>query len=330
MQQMTLFEEMQEVFTPPVVSEPVTKVVTKTTRAFELVERIDEDVLIVLRHATIENGVLSLPEQERSLYEQVDELLKRLFGKWNRRAGGHVFPFGQDVLEPLVKAMLETGKMPEQNPLAYFKTPYEVIDELVSGDLAEYLDWWELYRVELDLDPVRILEPSAGTGAIADYIMDRWPNVTLDLVEIDELNVRLLKRKGYSPTHADFVDFEPAHEYDVIAMNPPFAVKGDSTAYITHIRKAYSHLRPGGRMVAIAPPGFTWHSDAKNREFRNFCALEGHWWDFPEGAFKESGTMIKTCGIYLSYDPWWYEYRQKEYYGWPNFDMWLLKLHADN
>lgn len=326
--QMALFADMeQEVITAPVVTKTKPK---KITDSLELVEAIDPSVLNELRSAQVRNGVVILmPELPRNLYEQCDEVLGRLRGKWNRNAGGHVFPFEPQVTESLFASMLESGRQPAKNPLALFFTPDAVIDELVQGEIAERLDFWQQYRDEFDLGPMRILEPSAGTGAISCYIRERWPDVELHLVEQDPINVDLLHNLGFENVHhGDFMEYRPDVDFAAIVMNPPFSV-GGKDCYQDHITKAFSHLRNGGLLAAVAPTGWTWHTDSKSRAFLNWVALHGGWWDLPAESFKESGTLIKTVGIYLDYDPHWDNHRKQPYYGYRNFDEWLLRLHAD-
>ena len=60
-----------------------------------------------------------------------------------------------------------------------------------------------------------ILEPSAGKGAIARYIMD------CDCVESNEENRKYLSKHGYNLVGNDFLTFN--QEYDVIIANPPFS-----------------------------------------------------------------------------------------------------------
>lgn len=326
--QMMLFGESEPTTTAtsPKRSKPARP---KIVDSMALVDRIEDDVYWELKRATIEQGVIRLADQlSRDLYERCDEVLGRLRGKWNSSAKGHLFPFSADTTAALFAAVLESGNCPAKNPLALFYTPDAVIEELVRYEMADRLDWWEEYRIEFDLQPMRVLEPSAGTGAIADYIRKRWPNVEIQLVEQDPINVELLRTKGYTVAHADFMEWLPNQEYDIVIMNPPFSV-GGKEVYQAHISKAFDHLRSGGLLAAVAPSGFLWRNDSINEGFLNWVALQGHFWELPDESFKDAGTTIKTCGIGLSYDRHWEEQRKKSYYGYRNFDEWLLRLHAD-
>lgn len=104
----------------------------------------------------------------------------------------------------------------------------------------------------------KMLEPSAGHGAIARYFPE---DTARTLVEPSS---SLASRAALnSPGARVVVDrFENldkgANKFDAIVMNPPFGTAG-ATA-IEHLSKAMGHLKNGGRIVALIPRGST---DAK-------------------------------------------------------------------
>jgi 16S rRNA G1207 methylase RsmC len=74
-------------------------------------------------------------------------------------------------------------------------------------------------------------------------------------------------------------------------MNPPFENSQD----IEHVTHAYRFLGNGGRLVAIMSASVFFRSDARARAFQDFIDNTGaHWEELPPGAFKSSGTMVKT------------------------------------
>ncbi|MCI0728861.1 MAG: class I SAM-dependent methyltransferase [Chloroflexi bacterium] len=223
---------------------------------------LDVTTLNVLRGATCQGNkvFLNQPQLPRPVYEGVNEVLVRLRGKWKGgRTQAHVFPYDP---RPLLEAVIESGEMPPKNPTAFFATLSDVIQEMFKFADAEHLNLMCEYG-----HPVRILEPSAGTGAIADAIREHWPNCQLDLVELLDLNANLLRRKGYEPHEGDFLAFRPEHKYDLVLMNPPFSVETDANAYIAHIKHAYELLASAGVLVSVAPQGFTFRTDKQTREF---------------------------------------------------------------
>lgn len=108
------------------------------------------------------------------------------------------------------------------------------------------------------LPTATILEPSAGSGAIADYITEtgtkkeyvkhNGEKVLLDITakrekiytcEHNPELQALLQGKGYSLVAEDFLTYEPDTRFNLILMNPPFA------SGARHLLHAWSILRGG-------------------------------------------------------------------------------------
>lgn len=255
---------------------------------------------------------------DRKVYEEINEAFSRIGGKWNRSV--HAFPYNPT---PLIETMLLNGTMMEKNPHAFFPTPLVGVEEM-------YLLLGEEHRFEYASEeyPLRVLEPSAGIGAIADFIKSKTPHVELDLVEINPDNQKILCSKGYDVVCDDFMAMEVPEEedkkYDYIFMNPPFSLKGDSFAYITHINHAMSMLKEWGTLVAIIPTGWAKNKTAKERTFRNLVATHGGCVStLPKGTFKESGTLIETNVITLSRRSW----KTQPHQGWRTQQEWEFYLY---
>jgi hypothetical protein len=111
----------------------------------------------------------------------------------------------------------------------------------------------------------RVLEPSAGAGAIADEVRVQHPDAVLSVVETVPRLRRVLEAKGHVPAGSDFLRHEG--EYDVILMNPPFERGLDAT----HVRRAAGLLAPGGRLVAVMCEGPFFRGDAASSGFREWA-----------------------------------------------------------
>lgn len=132
------------------------------------------------------------------------------------------------------------------------------------------------------MDPShRVLEPSAGTGALWRELWGRRTAV--------EINHALAERLRGMCTQRDWViegDFlektcaDLGGPFDRIVMNPPFAGRADAK----HIRHAVTMLAPGGRLVAVCAAGR-----------REELAPLGRWVDLPEGSFSEQGTNVRVA-----------------------------------
>jgi hypothetical protein len=105
-----------------------------------------------------------------------------------------------------------------------------------------------------------VLEPSAGTGALAH--MARRAGGRPVLNELDSFRAAILQELFGGPVtryDAEQVDdlLDRRHAADVVLMNPPFASSaartGDPTIALRHALSAAKRLTPGGRLVAILP-----------------------------------------------------------------------------
>lgn len=244
----------------------------------------------VLRRSRIEGTTLYLPpgQLDRKLYVAVNEVLERLGGDWSRKAKGHTF---KGSPQEALAAVLDTGEMPAKNPLDFFPTPPEVVSLL--------LDYAGLDNGQ------RVLEPSAGIGAIARAIAAEGLDIELECIELDPQHVATLRASGFTTIACDFLQYSPfaqsmsAPGYDRIVMNPPFRAEGDPLAYITHIDHAYGMLAIDGRLVSVAPSGFTFREDRRCAEFRAMVRAKGGWSALPEGAFTTSGTGVNTVLLWM-------------------------------
>lgn len=164
----------------------------------------------------------------------------------------------------------------------FFPTPDKIIFQMLSAaNLA---------------DGMRILEPSAGNGRICDLIKSEmdWckKSYTLDVCEVNRTLQEILKAKGYNLVDNNFLSYHPHWlKYDRILMNPPFE-KGQDREHIYH---AYDLLNQGGRLIAIACENSFFANNQSTIKFRDWLdKVNADVTSLPEGAFKESGTMVRA------------------------------------
>jgi hypothetical protein len=140
---------------------------------------------------------------------------------------------------------------------------------------------------------MRVLEPEAGSGYIADAIRAEYPDVKLEVIEPVCKLRELLRLKGHNLVGEDFMQLSHSElgEYERIIMNPPFERQQD----LDHIRHAYELLSPGGALVSVLSPSFEFRSDRKSTEFRAWLdKVSARWENLPDGSFKASGTGVST------------------------------------
>jgi len=134
----------------------------------------------------------------------------------------------------------------------------------------------------------RVLEPSAGTGNIADAILRRAAasqGVTLQIVECDQRLAEALEKFGAPVRCADFLACNgELGTFDRIVMNPPFSGGVD----IAHIRHAREHLSPGGRLVALCADG-----PRQRAAFADDGAIVYE--SLPAGTFAAAGTNVNVA-----------------------------------
>lgn len=284
--------------------------------------RVSDAALKALRRAVIREDCVDLGHEQlaRSVYQEVAAILETVGARWHRGRKVHVFAqtWDRDMLEDV----RSTGIAPPANPLAYFATPRAVADDLLGAAAAS--DALRRYGT------ASVLEPSAGTGALAVAAAETWaawareqpgqaadepmlPRLRLVMVEIDPRRAKILRcsvapritamcpdRISVEVVEGDFLALGRAEvgPIDLVAMNPPFSLAGDRVAWWTHLKHALAVAHPDRGVVAcITPP--TWRYNRAAGE--NLQALEvicrGSAWEFPRGAFEASGTGIATCGV---------------------------------
>lgn len=157
----------------------------------------------------------------------------------------------------------------------FFWTPADTVDEMVA--------WADIQT------GMRVLEPSAGKGDIADAILAEHPDVILDVVEINYRLRSILQMKGHNLVDDDILTYAPGMEmrYDRIVGNPPFENGQD----FRHLWDCYHRLlAPGGRMVFIVSNGAAYRN---NIELLQNCGLI-YDEELPAGTFFEAGTNITS------------------------------------
>jgi len=244
---------------------------------------VPEDVRRVLYNLRVEGNIAYIQGQlDRDLYVRVNKALEAIGGKWNRSVRGHVFE--GDPTQQIMEAMATGEVVDVKKSFEFFETPMDVAGLVVAKA-----------RIEPGM---KVLEPSAGRGAIADMVRAQCPDCRLDVVEIEETNRRILKEKGYKLAGKDFTKFKK-RGYDRVVMNPPFSKQQD----IDHVRRAFGLMKHGGLLVSVMAPSVKFRENKKTKDFQRLLDEQGgSIEDLPEGAFKESGTGVNTVIVTLPKD----------------------------
>jgi predicted RNA methylase len=242
--------------------------------------KLTADIVDALKTRAETDGthlVLTGPRMDPKLYQRVNEVLEAVGGRWTTTTQAHVFPGdAAEAIAPVIAAGEVVTLREKRNDAQYFPTPAPVVERLL--DLA-------------GLKPgMEVLEPSAGSGAIAAKAADR--GAIVDCFERDTGYAAELAEAGAARTVqvADFLAAPPDARYDRVVMNPPFT-RGADMQHVTH---ALRFLKPDGLLAAVMSWAVTFQS-TKTAKFRAFVEARGGTVEaVAAGAFKESGTDIPT------------------------------------
>lgn len=244
--------------------------------------RVDNAVLNVLAAADMAGNRLVLTGQlDRALYTQTNKVLEAAGGKWDKKAKAHLFPVdAADAMEQIIQTGEVTLIRTIQQDFGYFPTPPAVVARLM-----------ELAEVEPGM---LVLEPSAGQGAIARALFDA--GAVVDCVELLQANFDVLaKQAPYNAVRqGDFLTITPEPDYDRVVMNPPFARQAD----IHHVNHALLFLKLEGLLVSVMSAGVVFRDNVLAKVFRDRVLARGGTIEpLPDGAFKDSGTGVRTVVV---------------------------------
>lgn len=158
--------------------------------------------------------------------------------------------------------------------LQFYATPPDVVRALLRD-----INW---------RPGMQVLEPSSGEGAIVRALP---AIVSVTAIEIHP------QRAAYSGAIcANFLTYQLPETFDVVVMNPPFF----GTHWMDHVRKAFEHLKPGGRLRAVLPASAEVNETAKHIEFRTWATKhDARWLNLPPESFASSGTNVQTVILHL-------------------------------
>lgn len=244
------------------------------------------DLIKAYELSSIKDNTISPPprddmEMDSKLYADYKKSMTQNLGKWKSGKLQH-FEFLFDPTNLLNS--LRNGEKPNyKQEWHYFPTPEAVINQM--GNI--HIPW----------DNLRVLEPSAGRGAIMkgiDEIGGNCCDITWECIEAEPTNRKILQEEGYDLIWDDFDTFEIPDikfGYDVIYANPPF--KKDRQ----HVEKMLKCLAVGGSAVIVLPSSFETKYVKHIQEWEeNFEYIRFH--KVPDNAFKESGTGVNTVIMY--------------------------------
>ena len=208
----------------------------------------------ILKHCTLEDNVLKLPQVQfnKKSYAEAKKWIEEAGGSWQGgKVQGFIFPFNPER----VFSILNEGKRCNlAQDFQFFETPSDVADWLVmlAGGIHEH---------------DKVLEPSAGRGALVRAIHRGSPDVVVDCYEMMPENKELLSGLGgINMIGDDFTKSTIGKKYTKIIANPPFSGNQD----IRHVRMMYDMLEQGGTLASITSAHWEFAEEKTCRDFRKW------------------------------------------------------------
>lgn len=152
----------------------------------------------------------------------------------------------ESEIEQKIKKLEREYKMQQKGDINF--TPKELVNILIN-----YADIKETDHV---------LEPTAGTGNIADLL--KYYTNNIDCIEYMYNYNELLKLKGYNVIGSDFMECTNYNSYEKIIANFPFSREQEM------IKHAYKMLKSDGKMVVITSNHWTFANDKESINFREW------------------------------------------------------------
>lgn len=239
---------------------------------------MDLSIEQMLKVMNLEGSLLTLPQDisfSKDSYQRLKTVLMNAGATYSKSA----FAFdGEDAAAEAISQLLEGNRPNLKKSLQYFPTPVEVAERLFAG---------------VALKGKTVLEPEAGEAALVTAAFNRGASTVLasEIYEefhssIKEAGAQLIGRDIFDLTEDDVAGVE------VVVMNPPFS-NGQDVAHVEHLLRI---LPENAEIHAIMSGAILSNSTKAYESFRAFMGRAGVSVETLEaGAFKESGTMAKSC-----------------------------------
>ncbi len=250
---------------------------------------------VVLARCTWSSNVLTLPAEDldRPVWEAVHAVLTGMDATGGSRKG-QPYRFASDRRADL-EAFIAGGPAPkpERTTMGWVRTP----DALAADVVARFVNVQNLP------DRVRVLEPSAGDGALVRAVTAAVPGAVE--VTVVEPNPERFHRVNKLPSvvswhNGTLEEYVSRHTpgapgFDLVVMNPPYSVPGKPYLWAEHLELAWGMLADGGQLVAIVPISAAREPRGKAGKVLEMLGPGIHIEALPQRSFRESGTDFDTC-----------------------------------
>lgn len=262
----------------------------------------------VLARAALDGTTLRLPPEDlpADVWQALHKQLKQMGASGGSRKG-QPYRFETDRTGDL-RAFIAGGPWPkpERTTAGWVRTP----DKLAASVVAQFVDFTGVGPS----DVVRMLEPSAGDGALIRAFLKACPGMPVITAiepsgdrraDLHALADKAGQRK-FAAVHGGTLEEyakspSAAGRFNLALMNPPYSVTGNRTIWMDHVRLAWGMLADGGRLVAILPD-VDW-TTGKPAGLLAELGGDVQTETLPPRSFRESGTDFGTCVLAATKPP---------------------------
>lgn len=190
--------------------------------------------------------------------------------------------------------------------LSFWPTPGELADDLVQRTLCPGFGHGGAAG---NVPQIRVLEPSAGDGHLAQSIRRHLPKAHLTCIEPSAVRAERLREQAglteevVESTLEEYLAtaWATTEPFDIVVMNPPFTLDGRPEAWAEHFLAIYNDpylLRAYGQISAVVPRIVMTGKSKLVRQVRELlnphCGMEA----CAQGAFDSVGAKLSTALIW--------------------------------
>lgn len=177
-----------------------------------------------------------------------------------------------------VKLLLKSKNIVED--VKNLRTKQNVLQQFFTNEiLAKFLYDYSSIKKNKSTSILKVLEPTAGHGALIKPILENNKNVDISIIEIDSENRKVLEKIVHDypsiihlQNQPNFLTFETSDRFDYIFMNPPFHLRKSEDYNLINdvwdmdfVKKAFAFLKINGELLAITSN--KWFQDEKFKEW---------------------------------------------------------------
>lgn len=235
------------------------------------------------------SNILYIPKISDTEYDKIKYVIEFIGGHWSERCKGFIMDDTSDNVINKIKRVLTLDKINISSQDVFkIKNQFYPTPSWLAKDMVE--------RANISYsDKFNILEPSAGKGAILQYIV-QYTASKYTAVELSKQNVEYLRKLGYKVNNTSFENYalNTNKKFDRVIMNPPFANEMD----LRHTALAFNLLKEGGKLVGLVAENSLYYARPITTMFNGQLSnLDAKLTNIQHGAFIESGTSVDITMI---------------------------------